>query len=204
VNWTRPLKAEVSPVRDPTESSCSRLVRTALGRENVHMTSSPLAQYLTQASISPDEVFFVEERPLREAAKRHLKTAEVLLAHGGLELIAEADYHALMAAECFFKHMFCIVRLIRGWPVSEKDETFGKTVAARRFNHDIWSLGPIVRMGHPDLLTNETLNAVVSEMERGSAWVERRYAAKDVNEGWKAKVQSRVEQLQILFGDLLG
>ena len=166
----------------------------------------PLNEYLARATASPEEVFFGEERSLGAAAKRHLRAAEVLLAHGGLELVPDADYLALLAAECFFKHMFCVVRLIRGWPVGEtkEDEPFGRSVRSRSFSHNIWGLCPIVRTGHPELLANEALAAVVNEMERGSTWVEVRYKAPAGNEAWKAKVQTRVDQLRELFADLLG
>jgi hypothetical protein len=67
-----------------------------------------------------DEVFKNDERHLASVADRHLQCARQL--SGDSRFIAEAEFHTLMACECLFKMLFCLLRYSNGFRANASPE----------------------------------------------------------------------------------
>lgn len=153
--------------------------------------ASPPSRF-DQAQLAPNEVFVDDERYLLAASARHMAAARNLA--GDVALIAEAHFHAMMAVECLFKHLFCMLRFSLGLKASTPD-TYGRLTRVREYGHQVKKLGTVLA-AEAELQNCVPFQRLMTVLPGGFGWNEDRYREP---EHGAPKIATRVaEILQLL------
>jgi hypothetical protein len=145
---------------------------------------------LVSAQESPKEdVFDGDERHLRAASSRHAAIARMLFQNP--LLVGDAQFHALLATECLFKHLFCLLRFSHGLGARTPD-AYGRVTPARSFQHQVKKLGTVL-LQDVELQTCLPLQRLMMVIPGGVAWNEDRYRSL---EGAAETVAANVEEIR--------
>ncbi len=153
--------------------------------------------------VAREHVFIGDERHYSAAALRHLQVSEVLL-QSDPALVADAQFHAVMAAECLLKHLFSMVRFSAGWRAnSRSDEEFGEVrLASKVFKHDVKKLGAFL-LRNPELQGYRLLEELMLVLPAaGDKWNEDRYRPAETNQNRFAHTESTVKLVRSILVEM--
>lgn len=151
------------------------------------------------ATAIEQRVFFREERQLRPAASRHLDAARILAGHESQ--LMEAMFHARLSAECLLKHLFCLVRFVRG-AYADTPADFVKLVLPKdEYRHNVKQLG-VFLLKQPELVRSKALERLVRLFPGGEDWNIERYAAATKAADAHERFAQFFEALQTLVTDV--
>jgi hypothetical protein len=128
----------------------------------------------------------------------------MVLAAGDVSVVADADFLAMLAAECLLKHLFCLVRYSKGFAGPNADSDFGSLKLALSLNHDVKTIGSVLIRSAEDLRTYEPLQELMVELPAGRDWNEDRYKARKATETWRMNVKRKIVLIQRIMSDVSG
>lgn len=149
----------------------------------------------------PERVFVEDERHLLTCAVRHLAAAKALIDAEPV-LIPDADFLVMMAAECVFKHMYCLVRFQKGFAGPRKQTDFGSVRLASEFVHDVKQIGSVLVGATDDLKGYLPLQELMVEIRGAVDWNRDRYKAKEITDNWRANVIRKISLVERIVRDV--